>query len=58
MYNIRQEKKKHTHTQYDQKQSKKYNNRQQKNKAKQWSRRAKKKIESKKSSYGRLIAVD
>ena len=35
MYNIRQEEKNtHTHTQCDQKQSKKYNNRQQNNKAK------------------------
>ena len=55
MYNIRQEREREKKTQYDQKQSLKYNNRQQRNRAKLWSRRAKKKIESKKSNYGSLL---
>ena len=51
------EKKKHPHTD-DQKQSNRYNNRQQRNKAQLQSRQAKKKIESKKSNYGSLLLIN
>ena len=57
-YNVQYKTRKKKPTQYDQKQSFKYNNRQQRNKAKLWSRRAKKKIESKKSNYGSLLLIN
>ena len=57
-YNVQYKTKRKRYTQYDQKQSLKYNNRQQRNKAKLWSRRAKKKIESKKSNYGSLLLIN
>ena len=56
-YNVQYKTREKKNTQYDQKQSWKYNNRQQRNKAKLWSRWAKKKIESKKSNYGSLLLI-
>ena len=43
---------------YDQKQSHKYNNRQQRNKAQPGSRQAKEKIESRKFNYGSLLLIN
>ena len=45
-------------TQYDQKQSCKYNNRPQRNKAQLGSRQAKEKLESKMSNYGSLLLIN
>ena len=57
-YNVQYNTREKKNTQYDQKQSLKYNNRQQRSRAKLWSRRAKKKIESKKSNYGSLLLIN
>ena len=56
-YNVQYKTREDKTTHNDQKQSLKYSNRQQRNKAKLWSRRAKKKIESKKSNYGSLLLM-